>query len=132
MTTYSIRALDKVVNEGDSGLTAIRFRITRDDATREEIVHTRLSSAGTDKFDGLQFGTQGHGLGTHSSDGSTSSDFKFSVGEYSRDIVVYVRGDEYLETNEIIRLTLTGASRCGHKLVARRNEQERCRCRHER
>lgn len=109
MTAYTIKALDKVVNEGDKGLTAIRFQITRDDASQTEILHTRLSSAGTDKFDGLQFGTDGHGLGTHSADGSISSDFKFEKGELTREITVYVRGDEILETNEIIRLTLTGS-----------------------
>lgn len=109
MTAYTIKALDKAVNEGDKGLTAIRFQITRDDASQTEILHTRLSSASTDKFDGLQFGTPGHGLGTHSADGSISSDFKFDKGEFSREITVFVRGDEILETNEIIRLTLTGS-----------------------
>jgi Calx-beta domain-containing protein len=104
-TALSIAATDANRLEGNSGTTPFTFTVTRTgDLSRTATVTFIVSAGGSQPADAADFG------GTLS-----SGTLSFAIGESSKSLIVNVRGDSEIESDERFAVTLSNA--VGAKVV---------------
>lgn len=105
MPNYTIEAVDRVKNEGDTGRTEFRFKITRDAEVPEgerEAVTFSADAGTTDVFDFVRVKEGPATPGYQPWRGLV----EFAAGEKEKIITVTIEGDREFEPNEILTVAL--------------------------